>query len=668
MRRVFAVLIIGVICALVLPLRAGAATGTAPKMALVDQPPWVTDNGVFPLRLRISPAAEPGLQVRVSLHDHVNTRSNFEETVAGANLGGIVDTASLSLDGAPKGASGIVLARFGLPGSNVPSDQVLRPPGTGVYPLSVELRSANGVLDQFVTWLVYVRGANSPGAVAEPLRFTWVWSVVAPPAHGPDGQTPDPAVLSALLPGGRLEKIASLLPKAKGVPLTLDVSPETLRSWVDFAQERAQLRPGANAVRTAASSSANNLLPAPYVPIDLPAFENAGLDRYLSSELIAGAGTLRRLTGIRVDPRTAFLDPVDGAALGQQRSFLVDQVLVRDHALNPQEPPPTLTAARPFSLPSGDSSVVAASTNPTVESWLEGPQPAALRAQRFIAGLSLIALEAPSAARGIVAATPRDWSPDSAVVTRVLRALRADPLVKPVTLTQYFATLPHDTDPKTDVPITRTLAPSTPGGYPVSADQYAQARRTLASFRSLVGTHSASVARGEQALLVALTSMFSTSRANAELAVVGQKAADFLSQITTTQQRVTLTARRAGIPLTFRNATEQAVRVRVLLAAPSGKALFPDGAEKLITLQPGNQTVRFTVEARATGTFAMIVTLTSEDGQLPIGAPTQITVRSTVFSGWGAALTIGAVLFLALWWANHIWRSRRAARAVVATA
>jgi hypothetical protein len=123
-----------------------------------------------------------------------------------------------------------------------------------------------------------------------------------------------------------------------------------------------------------------------------------------------------------------------------------------------------------------------------------------------------------------------------------------------------------------------------------------------------------------------------------------------------------LTARRAEIPLTFTNGTVQPVRVRVALSAPSGKALFPDGAEQVVTLKPGNQTQRFLVEARATGTFAMTVTLSSEDGQLRIGAPTEITVRSTVFSGWGAMLTVGAAVFLAGWWANHIWRSRRALR------
>ena len=42
-----------------------------------------------------------------------------------------------------------------------------------------------------------------------------------------------------------------------------------------------------------------------------------------------------------------------------------------------------------------------------------------------------------------------------------------------------------------------------------------------------------------------------------------------------------------------------------------------------------------------------------------------MTVRSTVFSSIGVILTVGALLFLAVWWGNHIWRSRRKRRVPV---
>lgn len=649
---------------MVIPARAANAAdppATSPKIALVDQPASVRSNDTFPLRVRISPASGAGLDVRVVLHDDVNTRSGFEQTVAGDALGSVVDRAEVALDGLPM-RNGVVTARFGMPDTDLPSAQTLRPTRTGVYPIEVELRRDGTVLDSFVSWLVYVKGDASDTPILEPLSVAWVWSIEAAPAHESDGTTPNPEVLAQMMPGGRLAEIASLLQQASDVPLTLDLSPETLQSWLEFARERRQLRAGANAVRIAAGDRRNGLLLVPYVPIDLPAFQRAGLGNYLAGEYVAGSDTLRELANERAASRTAFADPVDAAALGRLRELLVDQVLVREESLEPRNPEPSLTPARPFELSTGGSTIAAASTNPTVTSWLQGPEPAALRAQRFLAGLSLIALEAPGKPRGIVVATPRAWDPDRAAVAHVLRGLRDDPLVKAVTLDDYFADVPFDTGDD-GATIVRTLADdATPNSYPVALGDYERAERSLSSFRTVVGEADPDIRSAEQALLVALSSDLTPARAAQLLAVIDRAAQRFLGQITTTAQRVTLTTRRAKIPLTFNNQTGQPVRVRVRLDAPSGKALFPDGAEQVITLAPGNQTQRFVVEARATGTFAMTVTLTSEDGQLPIGAPTEITVRSTVFSGWGAALTISALAFLAFWWANHIRRSRRAAR------
>ncbi|MDZ4827790.1 MAG: hypothetical protein SGJ13_15200, partial [Actinomycetota bacterium] len=108
--------------------------------------------------------------------------------------------------------------------------------------------------------------------------------------------------------------------------------------------------------------------------------------------------------------------------------------------------------------------------------------------------------------------------------------------------------------------------------------------------------------------------------------------------------------------------TGRPVRVRVNL--DSTKLLFPDGDEFVLDLPEGNSVERFAVEARTSGTFTMTVTLTTEDGRLPIGAPTRVTVRSAVFSGVGAALTVGALIFLALWWGNHFRKARRARAAI----
>ena len=136
------------------------------------------------------------------------------------------------------------------------------------------------------------------------------------------------------------------------------------------------------------------------------------------------------------------------------------------------------------------------------------------------------------------------------------------------------------------------------------------------------------------------------------------------SGITTTAKTLTLTARRADLPLSFQNNTGRA-GIHVLVHLDSPKLIFPKGADFPLTLPVGHTTAKrnqFPVEARASGTFAMTITLKSPDGSIVIGSPTRVTIRSAVFSGIGIALTLGALLFLAGWWGNHFWRTRRARR------
>jgi Family of unknown function (DUF6049) len=182
--------------------------------------------------------------------------------------------------------------------------------------------------------------------------------------------------------------------------------------------------------------------------------------------------------------------------------------------------------------------------------------------------------------------------------------------------------------------------------------------------RGTVGPTDPDVQRGERALVLALSTDNTPEEAAANLDVIGDAVTETTSGVSTTHKRVTLTAREADVPLSFQNTSGKPVTVRVHLA--SEKLEFPDGDDREITLPEGNSTQSFRIEARASGTFPMTVYITSPDGRLSFGPATRITVRSAVFSGVGAALTVGALLFLLLWWANHFRRTRRAKRLAAA--
>jgi hypothetical protein len=400
------------------------------------------------------------------------------------------------------------------------------------------------------------------------------------------------------------------------------------------------------------------LLPEPYVPIEGPTIEAEHLEDHVPEEYVAGSNAIEAATGEIPDPRTAYEHPVDDTSMRRLTQILVTRFVIRDTALQPVDQP--RTPAQPFALAMDTGSVPAVATDSGLEHLLNSDGPPALRVQRVLAGLAEIAYEAPSQARGVVLAMPANWKPDLATVTLLLRTLAEHPLLKPVTLDDLFAeVIPEERD---GTPLLRTLAPiSTSGARPLFASEYDDAARALRAYTAMVGADDPSVAAGQHALLLSLSTTQSRSDALAQLATITDNLRSLTSGITTTAKALTLTARRAELPLSFQNDTKRdGIHVRVHLDSP--KLIFPNGPDVDLRLPLGHYTKRIPVEARASGTFTMTVTLESADGTVVLGPPTRVTIRSAVFSGIGIAITIGALLFLAGWWGNHFRRSRRGRR------
>ena len=81
------------------------------------------------------------------------------------------------------------------------------------------------------------------------------------------------------------------------------------------------------------------------------------------------------------------------------------------------------------------------------------------------------------------------------------------------------------------------------------------------------------VVNGEQALLYALSTAITPDRARAELARIDTAVDAFTNAVTVDAKRVTLTSRRANVPITFDNRLSHSVKVKVHLDSP--KLLFP---------------------------------------------------------------------------------------------
>jgi hypothetical protein len=118
---------------------------------------------------------------------------------------------------------------------------------------------------------------------------------------------------------------------------------------------------------------------------------------------------------------------------------------------------------------------------------------------------------------------------------------------------------------------------------------------------------------------------------------------------------ITLTARRGTVPLTIRNDTGRPVDVQ--LRFRSSKLELPGGETRAVTLTDQTTRLDIDVRARTSGALSFDVQVTSPDGDLVL-ASTSYSVRSTAVSGVGLGLSIGAGVFLIVWWARH-WRASR---------
>ncbi len=644
---------------------APPVTSAAPGVSLVSQPPWIpADQGAELLGLQLDEPAvakEPNAAIELSFYPSVSSRSAFDGALRATSSLGEPDQqldfpfSSLQLNSKHQFA-----VAFGLRDSSQP--RTVGVDGPGVYPVAVGLTGTKVTHSTFLTWMVVINPAEEKSY--QPLRVSWIWQLQPDPSEPPTGD--DTSTLAAMRPSGRLGRIASLLGRAGSFPLTLGIGPEMLSTWNREAGAHHALAAGLKQVRDAAARASNQLLPEPYVPIQGPAIEAEGLGSELPQEYLTGKTTLADLTGRNPDTNTAFVDPVDTPTLDELTQMLIDHFVVRDTALVPAYD--NRTPAQPFDLTTSDGTLVpAAASDGGLEALFDSPGPPALREQRVLAGLAEIAREAPSQARGVILATPDDWSPDFQTVALLVHDLAHDPLVEPATLDTLFSQVAPAT--VNGAAVQRRPAPIRgPLPHPLSASEYATAAHDLGAYGSMVGATDPSMASGQHALLLALSTANSAGQAQAYLHTITANLQTLTDGLTTTAKTLTLTARRAYLPLSFQNNTRHN-GVHVLVHLDSPKLIFPKGPDFPLTLPLGHSTAKqneFPVEARASGTFVMTITLESPDGSVKLGT-TSVTIRSTVFSGIGIALTFGALLFLAGWWGNHFVRTRRARRRARAT-
>lgn len=642
------------------PVAPATAQAQGTTLTLVGQDAWTRAGGEATLRIRAD-NVPAGATLALASHEQVRSRNAFDAGVAGGSLGAPLSLVRIPFDDLP------VDPATGARVVTVPLDQLnarlnTRVSGSGVFPLEVDVRVGDDVLSRFVTHLVVadVNDANVLN-VGQPLRFAWVWPLQADPAFTATG-TVEPAVAAELAPQGRLGRQAAAVANDPDVPLTLAPSPDSLAAWSALAGNDLAYATDAAGLRGAVGR--HQILAGTYVPVDLPSLIAGGLQSTITGELQTGISTLQAFFGVLPDTSTTLPGPLDTASLVALRNASQRRLVVRGSALTPADEP--YTPAHPVTVladPDDETTAMTvAASDEAMERLLTTDEAPALRAAHVLAALAVVAGEQPNRTRGVVVVNPARWDAPPETVNALLAGLRGNPLVSPVTVDGLFSQVPAATvgDDPDGARLIRTLAAVPTGAPPVTEARYAHAVKDRNAVASLFPGSDTRVANGDRALLSALSSAWATpagrQQASALLGGIGASVENFLTHIRVPEQSsITLTSNSAAIPITFDNDTGQPVRVRIRLE--SDRLLFPDGSERIVELPTKNHTERIRVETRGAGTLPVVVHIETEGG-LPIQT-TKLSVRSSVVSGVGVVLMVGAVAFLALWWGWDIHRRRR---------
>ena len=663
--------------------RSPAAPHTSAPLVLDGQSEWV----LAPAPARARGSAQPstpfdlgitahdapsGAQVRAVLYPRLSTRFSFKNVVRSGPRGDPlaetlpVSLASLPPDPRARGGVSFDLSVVQAASSGQANRIGLAcapPTGTGtctgVYPVVVELlRSTGRVLHRFTTFLTYVAAKS-----AHRLEFAWIVPLDSPVSISANPSGPADALRPlARSVAASLETLVSQLRAATSVPLTLDVSPETLQ-----ALERAG--PGGRAADAAIAAmstapTTDQILTRPYVPIDLGALAGAGEPTEIVAQMAAGATVLDRLHVSHLTGPSPWVQP---GPVGNDIAKGLEELHATEFVLPGTDLAPTPGAtdsgtwASTFSLVLSDGGSKRSVKAAEADGWLDGQFTAvrddpALAASQVLADLAMVHFERPNTAavRGMVALPPAQWTANPIFDRVLLDGLSKNPVVEPVTLTRYFASVTAQG--------TRRLLEPGPG--PVLrhslAEALSRARVRLSDFDGSIAGHPAVLSELDDLLLACESENLAARQQVAGVSDFERLLGRQLRLVRFATKTFTLTARTGWIPITVDKRAPYTVVG--ILAVSGNKFLFPHrGSRRPMRLDHATNATRVDVLARSSGDLPLHVTFTSPNGRLVI-ARGLLTVRSTATSLVGIVLTAVALVVLLSWWARTWWSRRQRRR------
>jgi hypothetical protein len=644
--------------------RAGAQSAGTPPIALtlVGQTNWVGPESVY--RVAFTATGLPaGATVGGVLHEKVRDRVTLEAAAAGETPGKEIFNIPPKPVAQLTGPDGAIVVS--LPVSTASSTPDVAPlAAAGVYPFSIHVFDAAGKpVAELVTTLLRLGGTAS-GTTTSTLAVGVVVPIQADTVPGPDGSP----TLDDTAAGQLTETIAAVTGQP-GLPLTLSPSPESLH-LLEASGPR-----GAATVAALQNRAGRQVLANPFAPIDTGSWMDSGLVNELDDQYASGTNALQETFASHPSEKVAVLDrTVTSTALDHLRTRGVETVVAPSGQLTPLTNGTTnATFASRFEIATGDGTTVGAvaGDDPAALRLTNGTDPV-LAGHQALAELAYLHLADDGAARGIAVVVPTATDPRAlttflgglADANGALSGSIGAPMVSPVTLDQLFsATATATTGGNRPTPLVRGYEADTPAGLGRYPTNLRAARVSLGGLQTLVPTAAELTTPVAETLLSSGARNLDSGGRDTMVGAAERSIEDITGEIVVTpEQIVTLTSSSGNVPLNLENRLQYPASVRIVLN--SAKLDFPAGSVIEQTIAPAQTTtISLPVETRASGAFPLTAEISSANGDLPV-ATTRYTVRSTAISGVGLVLSVGAGLFLLVWWGRHFRTSRRARKLV----
>jgi hypothetical protein len=572
--------------------------------------------------------------------------------------------------------------------TDIPQDAGLCLCANAIYPLYFSVAAGGAVLGHTQTYLPAFDVKPTPAQVS------WIWPLVERPHRLTSDTTFTDDQLAASVSGGRLDRMLQVVEDAgTDVPMALVVDPELIDELAVMANGYQVQQDGQKVAAGTGTLAAQQWLARLRAVLDYPGVElyatapgdpdvqgltqadlgwSSQLDKTARARVIAALGghTPVRTLAWPADGtlRTSTLDAL--AAKGAQ------SVIVRDSSLAAQKSAATgpTTALRTLTSPSGGITAIVTShyIQRYVAPVLSRGGAGLAQLPQLVAEVAIHAVDHPNQPKtgGYLAiAAPRDLDPDPEVAARALRDTAA---------TFWSTALPPGAaqaklhSAGSSHLVAGKTAQQLPSAVISAARQVAAALPTLDELfapNSGAGSVLAPLPVAVQRLesLSWRGDPVGASTLATMITATIESMSDGVHLVNPSRGTYTLASSNSPLPVTVANDLGYAVEVQVRVRTVNGLAGFTADPETAEVAPHSRVTVRVNTHVERTGRLRVAVELMTS-GNVQLGEPVYLSVRSTALGTIGVVITIvaGAVLALAL--LVRLWRRLRHRRQGPATA